>query len=100
MDWLIFFAKKTLKFLFDRESKNLILNVGKGKSYSVLELIKAFERANSIKIDYEFTSRRVGDIAISYADTSKMYNLLNWKPLKSIEEMCKDGWNWQKKLVK
>ena len=39
------------------------------------------------------------NIAISYADTSRMYNLLNWKPSKSIEDMCKDGWNWQKKLI-
>ena len=85
--------------MFDRGSNNLILNVGKGKSYSILELINAFERVNNIKIDYEFTSRRAGDIAISYADTFKMYNLLNWKPLRSIDEMCIDGWNWQKKLV-
>ena len=85
--------------MFDKGSANLTLNVGKGKSYSVLELINAFERVNSIKINYEFTSRRAGDIAISYADTSKIYNILNWKPSKSIEDMCKDGWNWQKKLV-
>ena len=91
--------KKTLKFLFDKGSTNLTLNVGKGKSYSVLELINAFERVNSVKINYEFTTRRAGDIAISYADTSKIYNILNWKPSKSIEDMCKDGWNWQKKLV-
>ncbi len=91
--------KKTLEFLFNKKNSNLTLNVGKGHPYSVLELINAFERVNRIKIDYEFTSRRDGDIAISYADTSKIYSLLNWKPLRSIEDMCKDGWNWQKKLV-
>ena len=91
--------KKTLEFLFNKKNSNLTLNVGKGHPYSVLELINAFERVNRIKIDYEFTSRRAGDIAISYADTSKIYSLLNWKPLRSIEDMCKDGWNWQKKLV-
>ena len=91
--------KKTLKFLFDNGGTNLIFNVGKGKSYSVLELINAFETVNNIKINYEFTTRRDGDIAISYADTSKIYNILKWKPSKSIEDMCKDGWNWQKKLV-
>ena len=91
--------KKTLKFLLDKGCTNLTFNVGKGKSYSVLELINAFETVNNIKINYEFTTRRDGDIAISYADTSKIYNILKWKPSKSIEDMCRDGWNWQKKLV-
>tara|TARA_B100000989_G_scaffold297111_1_gene281957 strand:- start:6826 stop:7884 length:1059 start_codon:yes stop_codon:yes gene_type:complete len=92
--------KKTLKYLVNKKSANLTLNVGNGKSHSVLELINTFERVNNIKINYEFSSRRVGDIAISYADTSKMYNLLRWKPSKSVEDMCIDGWNWHKKLVK
>ncbi len=91
--------KITLKYLFERDSANLTLNVGKGKPFSVLELIKTFERVNNIKINYEFSCRRDGDVAISFADTSKMYNLLKWKPLKSLEDMCKDGWNWQKNLV-
>ena len=91
--------KKAIEFLFIKKSTNLTLNVGRGHPYSVLELINTFERVNNIKINYEFSSRRIGDIAISYADTSKMYNLLNWKPSKSIEDMCKDGWNWQKKLI-
>ena len=91
--------KITMKYLFARESANLTLNVGKGKPYSVLELVNTFERVNSLKIEYEFSFRRAGDIATSYADTSKMYNLLKWKPSKSLEDMCKDGWNWQNKLV-
>ena len=91
--------KITLKYLFERDFANLTLNVGKGEPYSVLELLKTFERVNSLKIEYEFSFRRAGDIATSYADTSKMYNLLKWKPSKSLEDMCKDGWNWQNKLV-
>ena len=91
--------KITLKYLYETDSANLTLNVGKGKPFSVLELIKTFERVNNIKVNYEFSSRRNGDIAISFADTSKMHNLLKWKPLKSIEDMCKDGWNWQKNFV-
>ena len=91
--------KITLKYLFTRDSANLTLNVGKGEPHSVLELLKTFERVNSLKIEYEFSFRRAGDIATSYADTSKMYNLLKWKPSKSLEDMCKDGWNWQNKLV-
>ena len=92
--------KITLKYLFERDSANLTINVGKGKPFSVLELIKTFERVNNININYEFSCRRDGDIAISFADTSKMYNLLKWKPLKSLEDMCKDGWNWQKNFLK
>ena len=68
--------KITLKYLFERESANLILNVGKGKPYSVLELIQTFERVNNININYEFSPRRDCDIAVSFADTSKMFNLL------------------------
>ena len=91
--------KITLKYLFEKDSANLTLNVGKGKPFSVLELIKTFERVNNININYEFSCRRDGDIAISFADTSKMYNLLKWKPLKTLEDMCIDGWNWQKKFA-
>ncbi len=91
--------KKALEFLFNKKGVNLTLNVGKGLPYSVLELINTFERVNNVKINYEFASRRIGDIAISYADTSKIFRLLKWKPLRSIEDMCIDGWNWQKKLV-
>ena len=91
--------KITLKYLFARDSANLTLNVGKGEPYSVLELLNTFERVNSLKIEYEFSLRRAGDIATSYADTSKMYNLLKWKPSKSLEDMCKDGWKWQNNLV-
>ena len=92
--------KIAINYLFKQETVNLTLNVGNGKPYSVLELIKTFEKVNNININYEFTDRRVGDIAISYADTTKMFNLLKWKPSKSLEDMCKDGWIWQKNMKK
>ena len=89
-----------MKHLFKEKNCYLTLNVGTGKSYSVLDLLKTFERVNNVKINYEFVSRRDGDIPISYADTSLSKEKLNWKPKNSLEDMCKDGWIWQKKYLK
>lgn len=87
---------KALEKLKDKVGLN-IYNLGTGRGYSVLEVIKAFEQANNLKIDYKFLPRREGDIAISYCDTSKAEQELGWKAEKSLEEMCKDIWNWQVK---
>ena len=92
--------KKAIEYLFNNNYLKLILNVGTGKSTSVLELVKAFERVNRININYEFTSRRDGDISNSLANTDEMLKILNWKPKKTIEEMCRDGWKWQKNVLK
>lgn len=72
-------------------------NLGTGRGYSVLELIQCFEKISGIKIPYEITKRRPGDVAICYADPSKAQNMLDWKAQKSIEEMLTDSWNWQMK---
>ena len=69
-------------------------NLGTGKGYSVLEIVKAFEDANNIKIKYEITARRAGDIAECYADPSKAKEELDWEATKNLEEMCKDSWNF------
>ena len=69
-------------------------NLGTGKGYSVLEIVKAFEDANNIKIKYEITARRAGDIAECYADSSKAKQELDWEATKNLEEMCKDSWNF------
>ena len=69
-------------------------NLGTGKGYSVLEIVKAFEDANNIKIKYEITARRAGDIAECYADPSKAKQELDWEATKNLEEMCKDSWNF------
>lgn len=74
-----------------------VFNLGTGIGYSVLDLVHAFERANGVKIPYEITPRRPGDIATCYADCSKARNVLGWKAEKSLEDMCRDGFNWQKK---
>lgn len=72
--------------------------MGTGKSNSVLDLIKAFEKVNKVRINYEFKSRRDGDIERSLANTDKMIETLKWKPERNIEDMCRDGWRWQKRL--
>ncbi|MDO7976498.1 UDP-glucose 4-epimerase GalE [Oceanotoga teriensis] len=71
-------------------------NLGTGKGYSVLDLVKAFETANKIKIPYQITDRRAGDIDTCYSDPTKALKELNWKAEKNLEDMCRDSWNWQK----
>ncbi len=84
-----------------KESKGLyIYNIGTGKGYSVLEIIKAFETANNVEIKYQITNRRPGDIAICYSDTKKAKDELNFLATKSLEDMCKDAWNFEKNLKK
>ena len=91
--------KKSIEVLFSKASSKLILNVGTGKSNIVLDLIKAFEKVNKVRINYEFTSRRDGDIERSLANTDKMIETLKWKPERNIEDMCRDGWRWQKRFI-
>lgn len=73
-----------------------IYNLGTGRGTSVLELVKAFEKVNDIKINYEITSRRPGDLAIAYADPSKANKELNWYSKYTIEDMVRDAWNFEK----
>lgn len=73
-----------------------IYNLGTGTGYSVLDIVKNFEKANGIKIPYSIKARRPGDIATCYASSQKAYDELGWKAERGIEEMCKDAWNWQK----
>jgi len=77
-----------------------IYNLGTGKGYSVLDIIKAFEKASGIKINYKIVERRPGDIAMCYSDPSKALKELDFKTSKSLEDMCKDSWNFQKMLKK
>ena len=73
-----------------------VFNIGTGVGYSVLDMVKAFEKSNDIKIPYVISDRRPGDIDTCYADSSKAEKMLGWKAEKSLEDMCKDTWNWQK----
>ncbi len=71
-------------------------NLGTGKGYSVLEVIKTFEEVSGKIIPYTIVDRRDGDIAECYADPSKAYDKLGWKAEKGLFEMCVDAWRWQK----
>ncbi len=72
-------------------------NLGTGRGYSVLEIIKNYEKACNKKLPYTIAERRSGDIATSYADPSKAQKELGWKAERGIEQMCKDSYNWQSK---
>ena len=75
-----------------------IVNLGTGTGYSVLDIVKAFEKVN-IKIPYVIKPRRAGDIAECYANAGKAERVLGWKAEKDLEEMCYDSWNWQSNNV-
>ena len=73
-----------------------IYNLGTGVGYSVLDIINAFEKANGVKINYKIAPRREGDIAECYSDPTKAFKELGFKTTKTIEDMCKDAWNYEK----
>lgn len=76
-----------------------IFNLGTGTGYSVLDIVKAFSKINNIEIPYVIKPRRSGDIAECYADASKAAKILGWTAEKTLEDMCRDSWNWQSKNV-
>lgn len=80
-----------------KETGVKIYNLGTGRGYSVLELVKTFEKVNNVNVEYKIGNRRPGDIAACYADPTKAAKELGWKAEKNIEDMCRDGWNFAKK---
>jgi UDP-glucose 4-epimerase len=79
------------------EDAPAVYNLGTGKGSSVLDVVKAFEEENKIKIPFRIVPRRAGDVASSYADVSKAEKDLHWKAKNSLRDMVRDAWNWQKK---
>ena len=73
------------------------VNLGTGQGFSVLEVIQTFERVNQGPVPYQISSRRPGDIASCYADVEKAKRLFGWQTQKTLEDMCRDSWNWQSK---
>lgn len=71
------------------------INLGTGVGYSVLDMVKVFEKANGLTIRYEIGARRPGDIDTVYSNPEKALRVLGWKAEKSLEDMCRDQWNWQ-----
>lgn len=82
-----------------RKEKGLfVYNLGTGIGYSVLDIINAFEKVNGIKINYRIAPRREGDIAECYSDPTKAKNELGFETTKTIEDMCRDAWNFEKNV--
>lgn len=90
-------AKGHIKALekLEKEGKGLfIYNLGTGKGYSVLDMVKAFEKSTGKKVAYKIAPRRAGDIATCYSDPTKAKEELGWEATKTLDEMCKDSWNF------
>ena len=87
---------QSLLYIQNIKSKHIVFNVGTGKGTTILELITAFEEANNCRINYEFSSRREGDISQSIADNSLILSTLNWRNKRNIKDMCIDSWRWKK----
>ncbi|MCQ9615600.1 UDP-glucose 4-epimerase GalE [Paenalcaligenes niemegkensis] len=85
-----------LKHCLNSASELLTVNLGTGIGYSVLEMVKAFERTSDTSIAYKIAPRRPGDIAACWADTLLAEQTLGWKAQKGIQEMCDDAWRWQR----
>jgi UDP-glucose 4-epimerase len=83
-----------LRYLFDRQ-RSITVNLGTGRGYSVLEVVKAFERASGRPIPYDIVPRRPGDVAACYADPTLARDELGWFASRDLDQMCADSWRWQ-----
>ena len=88
---------KALEYISSEEfdATKSIFNIGTGRGYSVLDVVKAFEKASKKSVPYKIVSRRAGDIAECYADASLAKDVLKWHAAKDLEVMCQDSWRWQ-----
>jgi len=87
---------KALDWLFGREEGEcLTVNLGTGRGYSVLEVVRAFAAASGRPVPYEITNRRPGDVAVCYADPSLAAEVLGWRATMDLDGMCADSWRWQ-----
>ena len=92
---------KALRFLFAKPLDFYeVFNVGTGRGNTVLEVIHAFEKVNGLKLAYEIGPRRAGDVVKTWADTTKINQVLGWHPKFSLDDCMKDSWRWQLTLSK
>jgi UDP-glucose 4-epimerase len=84
-----------LRYLFDAE-RSLTVNLGTGRGYSVLEVVRAYAQASGREIAYRVAPRRPGDVAACYADPARAAQLLGWRATLDLERMCADSWRWQR----
>ena len=85
---------KALEYAMDHKGTE-IFNLGTGEGYSVYQMVAAFERANHLTLPHVDAPRRPGDIAVSYADPAKAKAVLHWQAKRTLDDMCRDAWNWQ-----
>ena len=85
---------RALRYLLDQK-RSITANLGTGRGHSVLEVVRAFERASGASVPCEFVARRPGDVDASYADTARANELLGWHATRSLDAMCADSWRWQ-----
>lgn len=90
---------KALEKLNKEKNGVYVYNLGSGIGHSVLEMVKTFEKVNNVKVPYKIAPRRAGDLAEIYADPTKAEKELNWKTEKTLEDMCKDSWNYIKNNI-
>lgn len=87
----------TLEALWNEPPQLLTLNLGSGRGYSVLEVVRAFERASDRMVPFDLVARRAGDAAHSVADSSEALRRLGWRARRDLSQMCADGWAWQQR---
>ncbi len=85
-----------LDFLFKNKPQFINLNVGTGIGTSVLELVNKFMEVNNCRIPYKYSQKRLGDLPFVVAENKLITSILEWRPKRNIEQMCRDGWQWQK----
>lgn len=88
---------KAVNNILDGKKGVQIFNLGTGKGYSVLDIVKAFSKAYGKELPYKIAPRRPGDLAVCFSDPSKAKEVLGWEAKRGIDDMCRDSWNWQSK---
>ncbi len=88
---------KAVNNILDGKKGVQIFNLGTGKGYSVLDIVKAFSKAYGKELPYKIAPRRPGDLAVCYSDPTKAKEVLGWEAKRGIDDMCRDSWNWQSK---
>ena len=84
-----------MTYLLKNKGQIVNINLGTGKGLTVLDFINSFQRVNKVKIAYEFSNRRKGDVEKLVASNKLALRILNWIPKKGLEDMCRDGWKWK-----
>lgn len=86
--------RAALQYLFESR-RSLTVNLGTGRGHSVLELVRAYEKASGCDVPYAIGPRRPGDVAACYADAGLAESVLGWKARRDFDTMCRDSWRWQ-----